>query len=426
MKDSLAAPTSKPCHINSYDPIFFHRYVGCYNPCWGFQHHIYQAAGKEGWADHEFRYKGKNLTYRAVPFGCPKSPAAFQRANAMAMAYGRSFGVRSNLYMDDRLCCDDSQTMINQVPKNCFLTSLLCIASGGFISLTKSDFEPKKVQEFLGLKLDTNICQISVPIHKWKKFVKLIKTALANAFITFEELEIIRGKAVSFILTNPMTKLFIRQMNQTIADSLKDPKWKNSMKIKLRPKLIEELQEWIKLDFLEMRHNWCPINNKDNQPFKVTFTDSSTFAIGIKIQYKNKIYSYTEYFNEADQAKPICQKEAIAILKMLQKCENVLANTILVHFCDNTNVCFAYKGLGTKNRPLNDIIILIYKQLHKMNSSMKLYWCSTKLQLADYPSRKVDWNEEFIPWPRFIQLCNQFKFFPDVDMMATVQNAKAK
>ena len=59
-------------------------------------------------------------------------------------------------------------------------------------------------------------------------------------------------------------------------------------------------------------------------------------------------------------------------------------------------------------------------------NSMKIYWCSTKLQLADYPSRKVDWNEEFIPGPRFIQLCNQFKFFPDVDMMAKAQNAKAK
>lgn len=373
-----------------------------------------------------FQYKGRNLTYRAVPFGCPKSPAAFQRANAMAMAYGRAFGVRSNLYMDDRLCCDSSNTMINQVPQNCFLTSMLCIASGGFISLTKSDFEPKKVQEFLGLQLDTNICQISVPLDKWKKFVKIIKQALANAFITFEELEMIRGKAVSFILCNPMTKLFIRQMNQTIADALKDPNWKNNMKIKLRPKLKNELHEWIKLDFLEMRHQWCPIYNNDNQPYKVSFTDASLFAIGIKIQYKNNIYSYTEYFSEADQAKPICQKEAIAILKMLQKCKNVLANTTLVHFCDNTNVCFAYKGLGTKNRPLNDIIIDIYRQLHNMNSSLKMYWCSTKLQLADLPSRTVNWNEEFIPWQRFFQICEKFNYFPDIDMMATAQNTKAK
>ena len=373
-----------------------------------------------------FQYKGRNLTYRAVPFGCPKSPAAFQRANAMAMAYGRAFGVRSNLYMDDRLCSDCSNTMINQVPQNCFLTSMLCIASGGFISLTKSDFEPKKVQEFLGLQLDTNICQISVPLNKWTKFVKIIKQALANAFIKFEELEMIRGKAVSFILCNPMTKLFIRQMNQTIADALKEPNWKNNMIIKLRPKLKNELHEWIKLDFLEMRHQWCPVYNNDNQPFKVSFTDSSLFVIGIKIQYQNNIYSYTEYFSETDQAKPICQKEALAILKMLQKCEKVLANTTLVHFCDNTNVCFAYKGLGTKNRPLNDIIIDIYRRLHNMNSSLKMYWCSTKLQLADLPSRKIDWNEEFIPWQKFFQICKKFNFFPDIDMMATAQNTKAK
>ena len=373
-----------------------------------------------------FQYKGQYMTYRGVPFGCPKSPAAFQRANAMATAYGRSFGVRSNLYMDDRLCCDDHTTIINQVPQNCFLTSLLCIAGGGFISITKSDFQPKQIQEFLGLQLNTGLCQISVPIKKWTKFVKIIKQALANAHITFELLEQIRGKAVSFILTNPMTKLFIRQMNQTIADALKDPKWKNSMQIQLRPKLKEELFEWIKLDFLQMRHMWRPIYNNDNQPYKVTFTDASLFAIGIKIQYQNKIFSYTEYFNETDQAKPICQKEAIAILKMLQKCKNVLANTNIVHFCDNQNVVFGYKGLGTKNRALNDYIVQIYKFLHNINSSLKMYWCSTKLQLADEPSRRINWNEEYIPWPRFHQICSKFNYYPDIDMMATRSNSKAQ
>ena len=373
-----------------------------------------------------FKYRDSHLTYRGVPFGCPKSPAAFQRANAMAMAYGRSFGVRSNLYMDDRLCSDDQATIINQVPKNCFLTSLLCVAGGGFISLTKSDFEPKQIQEFLGLKLDTRLCQISVPIKKWTKFVKIIKQALANAYIIFETLEQIRGKAVSFILCNPMTKLFIRQMNQAIADALKSKNWKNNMPIKITSKLEEELREWIKLDFLKMRHGWQPINNTDNQPYKITFTDSSLFAIGIKIQYNNRIYSYTEYFDEIDQARPICQKEALAILRMLQKCYKVLANTILVHFCDNTNVVYAYKGLGTRNRTLNGIIVQIYKQLHKMNSSLKMYWCSTKLQLADEPSRKIDWGEEFIPWPRFIQICTKFDFFPQIDLMATRNNTKAK
>ena len=372
-----------------------------------------------------FRYQGKTLTYRVVPFGCPKSPAAFQRANAMAMAYGRFFGVKSNLYMDDRICIDNENSLINGVPQNCFLTSLLCIAGGSFLSITKSDFTPKKVQEFLGLQLDTRTCQISVPIKKWEKFSKLVREALANATINFQKLEIIRGKAVSFILTNPLTKLFIRQMNQTIADALASEKWSNSMQIELTSDLRVELEEWIKLDFLQMRHTWWPVLNKDNRPYKVTFTDSSLFAIGIKIQYDNRLYSYTEYFDEWDQPKPICQKEAIAILKMLHKCEKVLANTILVHFCDNTNVVYAYNGLGTKNRPLNEIIVKIYKKLKAMNTTLKMYWCSTTLQLADQPSRQIDMNEEYIPWPRFQQIIEKFNFIPDIDLMATRQNTKA-
>ena len=373
-----------------------------------------------------FKFRNKILTYRVVPFGCPKSPAAFQRANSMAMAYGRFFGVRSNLYMDDRLCLDNEESIIQGVPKNCFLTSLLCIASGGFISITKSDFIPKQKQEFLGLELDTKNCVIAVPQKKWRKFLKIIIDILSRGFCTFEELESVRGKCVSFILTNPMTKLFIRFMNQTIADALKSKYWKNSMKIILRPELKRELLEWISLDFLQMRHTWWPVMNKDNRPYKVSFSDSSLFAIGIKIQYDNRFYQYTEYFSETEQNLPICQKEAIAIYKMLCKCKKVLANTIIVHFCDNTNVVHGYNGLGSRNRAMNNWILKIYTILREMNSTLKMYWCSTKLQLADGPSRKIDLNEEFLPWPRFNQLCNKLKIRPDIDLMATRENTKAK
>ena len=373
-----------------------------------------------------FKYQNKLFTYRVVPFGCPKSPAAFQRANSIAMAYGRYFGVRSNLYMDDRLCLDNRHTIYKGVPKNCFVTSMLCIATGSFLSISKSDFEPKKVQEFLGLTLDTRTCEISVPFKKWLKFSNLIFKVWQDQKCTFETLECIRGKAVSFLLTNPMTKLFIRQMNQSIADALTQSNWSNNMQIELRPKLLEELLEWIKLDVLKMRHTWWPVLNQDHRPYKVTFTDSSLFAIGVKIQIDQKFYSYTEYFNEKDQNRPICQKEALAIIAMLRKFTTVLANTILVHFCDNTNVVHAFNGLGTKNRPLNLLITEIYKLLRQMNSTMKMYWCSTTLQLADEPSRQVNWNEEFIPWPRFNMLCEKLQIFPTVDLMATPQNTKAQ
>ena len=373
-----------------------------------------------------FRFRNKVFTYRVVPFGCPKSPAAFQRANAIAMTYGRTFGVRSNLYMDDRLCMDNEESIINNVPKNCFMTSMLCIASGSFLSIAKSDFEPKKVQEFLGLQLDTHACEISVPINKWKKFVTLVSTALEHKQCSFQTLECIRGKAVSFILTNPMTKLFIRQMNDTIKNALKDPNWKTSMIIPLTHKLFLELSEWIKLDFLQMRHTWWPTLNTDQRPYKVTFTDSSLFAIGVKIQHNNKVYAYTEYFNERDQQRPICQKEAIAIIKMLRKFRKYLQNSILVHFCDNTNVVYAYNGLGTKNVALNNLITEIYILLREMNSTIKMYWCSTTLQMADEPSRKINYNEEFIPWQRFSDLCNELKIYPTVDLMATSANTKAQ
>ena len=109
---------------------------------------------------------------------------------------------------------------------------------------------------------------------------------------------------------------------------------------------------------------------------------------------------------------------------MLEEFTEELSNKMIFHFCDNESVCGAYNALGSGKDLMNEPILAIYRKLHEMNSTMKMYWISTKIQLADAKSRVVDWNEEYLPQVQFHKLCRLHRFFPKVDVMATEANTK--
>ena len=370
-----------------------------------------------------FKFRKMYFTYTVVPFGCPQSPASYQRANSVMTNYGRFFGVSSSIYMDDRICIDTVDSIINGVPKNCFLTSLLCVMGGGFVSLDKSDFEPKTVQEFLGIQIDTNTCEVSVPKEKWDRFEKHLKEILRDMHVSFKELEIIRGKVVSFIITNPMTKLFIRTMNARLKEALKLPNWSNSLKIKIDHELRQELEEWLKFDHLQMKNCFLKDLTLSDTDYIVTYTDASSFALGMNILVKPEIV-YSCFLTEEQQQWPIHLKEALAILHMIKNFENLFKNKSLIHFCDNEGVVKSYKGQGSRDEQLTKLIIKIYRHLKIINAHLYMYWCSTTVQKADEPSRTLNYDEEFIPQSIFNNLCEKFQIWPTIDCMATFANSK--
>ena len=314
-------------------------------------------------------------------------------------------------------------TLIKGVPKNCFLTSLLCVMGGGFVSLDKSDFEPKMIQEFLGIQIDTTTCEVSVPQEKWDRFEKQLRNVLKDMHVSFKELEIIRGKVVSFIVTNPMTKLFIREMSDRLKKALAQPNWSNSMLIPIDKELRVELEEWLKFDHLQMKNCFLKDLSLTETEYVVTYTDASSFAIGINILLSPEIV-HNNFLSELQQQWPIHLKEAYAILYMLKNFAKFLSNKSLIHFCDNEGVVKSYRGQGSKDHKLTRFIVKIYRQLKIMNSHLHIYWCSTTVQKADEPSRKIDYDEEFIPQVIFERLCRDYNIYPTIDCMATFENSK--
>ena len=79
-------------------------------------------------------------------------------------------------------------------------------------------------------------------------------------------------------------------------------------------------------------------------------------AAGIVFFDQNRKLEETLHFPENLQNKNIAQKEAIAILWMLQRHQAAFKQKHIIQFCDNQIVCWAYKNFGSSNTALNDII----------------------------------------------------------------------
>ena len=371
-----------------------------------------------------FSYHNMRFTYSVCPFGTPKIPSIFQRYNLCIANYARSLGVKSLLYLDDRALIDHRDDLVNGIGPSAIITTALSVCNGGYISLAKSDFKPSPRQRFLGLILDTEQGTIEVPEDKWLQFQDTVTRLLNQNSATFKELEQLRGKAVSFILCNPLTKLYIRQMNRAIAIANKYQLPPHKV-IMFDDALHEELTEWLKLDQLKMKHKWLHLMDTPTPPNRVTFTDSSSFAAAaIVFDHDQTVWEKQWNFDESQQGQPIYFKEGLAILWMLEDFKQTLQNTQILHFCDNEAVCLAYKGKGSRTPLMQQVILQIYQTLHKMNATLNIIWISTHRQLADDKSREILWNEEFMPQPIFNAIVSKWNFKPTIDVMATRANTK--
>ena len=184
-----------------------------------------------------FEFAGRIFQYNALPFGERLSPSTFQRGNNIPINFLRTHGVLITLYLDDRLVCEQKSKydyyhkmgIINASQDNAFETFLALIAivaGGGFMNMEKSIFNPTFEEQFLGMQLNSQICEITVPLEKWQRFQGLLETMLKNGQTTLTELEVLRGNCASFYIASNLMKFFIREMTNAIKKVYHDNKGK--------------------------------------------------------------------------------------------------------------------------------------------------------------------------------------------------------
>ena len=129
-----------------------------------------------------FEFQGRYFCYYVLPFGERRSPGSFQQANTIPLNYARLQGITVTLYLDDRMVLEPKDLTIGDEkidPKwarSTYLVLLLVIATGGFVNMAKSNFDPTMSDEFLGMDLNTKDCIVSIPTKKWEAFQLKLKS----------------------------------------------------------------------------------------------------------------------------------------------------------------------------------------------------------------------------------------------------------
>ena len=362
---------------------------------------------------------------RGAAFGLPRIPGDFQRANMCAVAFLQKIGVNIKLYLDDRGMSDKFIKLEKfQAPRNAFLTCLVTTAVGGYISIEKSELAGSKKMEFLGMDIDTSNTSITVPKKKWDKLMSKMNPIISGKidFITLKEIERIRGLAISFYHAVPMARLYIRRMTETLKIN-----WDLGAHPyhELRPppdRLIQEFKWWSEQKYVETSKQWKPLP-LSHLEVKNVYTDSSSFAGGACI-VKNESEQeqvFNIHWSNFHANWAIHLKEALIILKALDRYKNTLKNKSIILFTDNMACYHGYK-FGCSDQLLNDMILEMYHKCHDIGSTMKLEFVPTKEQLADEPSRVLDKKEEIFSVTLFEGLKAWLDWEFDWDCMATSEN----
>ena len=160
----------------------------------------------------------------ALMFGLTESPAKFQQQNRGVVDLCRRSGIQVYLYLDDRLVVSPPGPPLrkNETTKEVYIVLCLLVAVGGYVSMKKSHFQPKKSCTFLGFDIDTSQGTVSVPQEKILKLRDNIRQFIAkmkDGRYDIGLLQRIRGRCVSWFLVVPWCKMFIREMTLAIEDA---------------------------------------------------------------------------------------------------------------------------------------------------------------------------------------------------------------
>ena len=158
----------------------------------------------ESWPLFGVHYNGVDDVCTTLPFGWNESPVCSHPISEAKAAYMRSRGVPVLACIDDAVCA----TFVATFGKSNRLQRLACAEAfflgimvsflwGYFISDTKCDVNPSKVQKYLGIICESTTASFRVPEEKLRKLHVLIEQTLEDGSVSVPRLEKIAGKCMS-------------------------------------------------------------------------------------------------------------------------------------------------------------------------------------------------------------------------------------
>ena len=126
-------------------------------------------------------------------FGLASAPRILTKLLRPIVQILRAKGIRCAIYLDDLILISRSQEQ--SLIQTQFAVDLLVHL--GFLISPKSDVEPSRIRDFLGMTIDTHKMELRVPSGKVKAFLDSVKHTLraqAESRLTLRQLAGVIGK----------------------------------------------------------------------------------------------------------------------------------------------------------------------------------------------------------------------------------------
>ena len=164
-----------------------------------------------------FRWKGKLFQFLCMCFGISPAPRIFTKVMKIPISVLRKLNIRLVIYLDDLIIFAQSQQKIEMARDT---TIFLFQHLGLIINLKKSDLQPSRIMEFLGVEINSILMTLQLPTSKVVSIVKKCQSLLTQKRITIRKLSSIIGTLTSSAVAVLPAPLQYRYLQQQQIESL--------------------------------------------------------------------------------------------------------------------------------------------------------------------------------------------------------------
>ena len=336
----------------------------------------------ESWPLFGISYDNTDYVCTTIPFGWNESPVCYHLLSEAKVAYLRSRGIPVLAYIDDACygnftstfgCSDKVQWLsAAEVLHTDTLVSYFC---GYFLSDTKCDLKPSRIQWYPGILCDSSTTSFRVPEDKLQKLHALIQAVLEQGSLTVQMLEKIAGKCISMSVAIRPASLWIHYMFAAIAKA-------NGREIHLssKPDPCAELNIWRSLSATAQEGLWYKPRHYASQ-VTVAAADASSNQWGGVVSMPGGEFSAGGGFLHEWLSRHINEKEMFALLEVLTECGRAhpgqLRRAQLVLDVDNRSVVDAFKKGRSKNPTTHGLLVRLFELQADQGFWLSLRWVPT-------------------------------------------------
>ena len=189
-----------------------------------------------------FEHRGMLYVYTVLPFGWSPAAFVFQELTDTIVTFMRTSGYPCVGYIDDFFATSawNAPCAAQSAQLASWLLTEVLFRAGYYVSTSKSVLDPGDALKFLGMWVDVKARTFTIPAKKLATFEALRAQVASLKFVPFRMLERLVGKAMSFVVAVPSTKLLCRAMHSALGNARKS----GSSRVTLDTRTRADVSAW--------------------------------------------------------------------------------------------------------------------------------------------------------------------------------------